>query len=408
VFELKTPGAVYWPLLVIEYVGFLLCCLPLADCPKPASQPLIKIPSVSIAFSLLTGIISFLGASKFNQGIEIQQTMSELSDVLSICMPFGTPTETDLMSMRSVLLSRNLSTTKSSVKTPAWKPTFHKGKSTIKLQLTEYVRSYQHETKLGSPDETSVYGFITSNAELEGNTCFEVSITMNHRNQGSKLILEDVLVHPCVQPAESGISTLADMSSSYRLKFSPPLYDTKLVYFTTPVVSSPPIYGLYKLRSVEKSVEILLQLKLNEQIKNAFEYCEARIPFFNRGFVSHTDCKPSSGSVNVAVDRRTLIWNLGNRFPSRGAEVSLTATLQFAEIPEQEKMNYFDDPFCVGNNSYCQLNFKINDFTYSGCNIDQKYVQTSPPSKFKFLAVTEFISTEYKIWNFHGDSPLAV
>ena len=36
----------------------------------------------------------------------------------------------------------------------------------------------------------------------------------------------------------------------------------------------------------EKSVQILVQLKLNEMVKNSFEYCEVRLPFFNR-YSSH-------------------------------------------------------------------------------------------------------------------------
>ena len=32
----------------------------------------------------------------------------------------------------------------------------------------------------------------------------------------------------------------------------------------------------------EDSVRLLVQLKLNERIRNSFEFCEVHIPFFNR------------------------------------------------------------------------------------------------------------------------------
>ena len=32
----------------------------------------------------------------------------------------------------------------------------------------------------------------------------------------------------------------------------------------------------------DKTVKLLMQLKLNEGIKNSFEYCEVHMPFFHR------------------------------------------------------------------------------------------------------------------------------
>ena len=32
----------------------------------------------------------------------------------------------------------------------------------------------------------------------------------------------------------------------------------------------------------EKKVQLLVQLKLNENIRNHFEYCEVHLPFFHR------------------------------------------------------------------------------------------------------------------------------
>ena len=32
----------------------------------------------------------------------------------------------------------------------------------------------------------------------------------------------------------------------------------------------------------DQTVKLLMQLKLNEEIKNSFEYCEVHMPFFHR------------------------------------------------------------------------------------------------------------------------------
>lgn len=49
--------------------------------------------------------------------------------------------------------------------------------------------------------------------------------------------------------------------------------------FQVPV---PPILGCYQLIEEGSQLKITVNLKLHESIKNSFEYCEARIPFFNR------------------------------------------------------------------------------------------------------------------------------
>lgn len=55
--------------------------------------------------------------------------------------------------------------------------------------------------------------------------------------------------------------------------------ENECIFFQVPV---PPILGSYQLTEEGSQLKITVNLKLHESIKNSFEYCEARIPFFNR------------------------------------------------------------------------------------------------------------------------------
>lgn len=47
-------------------------------------------------------------------------------------------------------------------------------------------------------------------------------------------------------------------------------------------VPVPPILGFYQLKEEETQWKFSVHLKLHESVKNTFEYCEARVPFFNQ------------------------------------------------------------------------------------------------------------------------------
>ena len=100
-----------------------------------------------------------------------------------------------------------------------------------------------------------------------------------------------------------------------------------------------------------------------------------------------------------------LSWiHIGQRFPSKGLEISLQASVHFHEYSTQESIQSKGDSFCVGANSYIdvslffqldshlilisilfQLFFKISDYTVSGCDIDTKSITLFPPSRYKLI-----------------------
>lgn len=155
----------------------------------------------------------------------------------------------------------------------------------------------------------------------------------------------------------------------------------------------------------DKSVTLLIQLKLNDNVKNNFEYCEVHIPFFNRGPVEKIEdvsMSPSSMSpvLTLSPDKKKLVWNIGQKFPARTPEVSLQATVSFQSDPTPDPQ---DDPFCVQQNAYVNIHFKVADFTLSGCTIDARSVSLYPSTKCKVTLAKELSASEYRIWNSHGD-----
>ncbi|POI27167.1 hypothetical protein CIB84_009083, partial [Bambusicola thoracicus] len=146
-------------------------------------------------------------------------------------------------------------------------------------------------------------------------------------------------------------------------------------------VPVPPILGCYQLTEEGSQLKITVNLKLHESIKNSFEYCEARIPFFNRGPIAHLEYKVSYGQLDLSREKSLLVWVIGQKFP-KSSEVSLTGTVTFGDIGEEHPTNYV----CTGNTAYVKMYFRIPDFTLTGCYVDQHSVQIFTPGKPKITA----------------------
>jgi AP-5 complex subunit mu-1 len=58
----------------------------------------------------------------------------------------------------------------------------------------------------------------------------------------------------------------------------------RFFFFVFLQVPVPPILGSYQLKQQQEvnHLRVSVNLKLHESVKNTFEYCEARLPFFNR------------------------------------------------------------------------------------------------------------------------------
>lgn len=394
--EVKQGEKKLWPVVVIEQNSLLVCCLPHVENSKDEYNDLLQIPSVSVGFAVLMSILSFLGPSPTFKD-ELSPKFIELDNYISLSMPFGKPTDTEPENILAFYNCNEPLT--SSVKQPAWKPVNHKGKSVVSIEVVENVRSSQCD-EAGFHPVTDVYGTIYVKAEVEGREN-DISISLSHSDPSKKLSLDSFIIHPCVQ----SYSPPAVKGTIYprRLRFTPPLYRFALCSYRAPENKEPPIIGIFKMKG-ESSVELLLQLKLSENAKNAFDFCEATVPFFSRGPIQNFEFKLSHGFLNLSEDKHSLKWNLGSKFPPRTLEAVLTARIELSSGP----LPSYNDPFCVGKNCYTQINFKLSNHTISGCYIDPKSVSVSSASKVKISSEHSTQSTEYKIWNSYGDLPFPV
>ncbi|XP_062502986.1 AP-5 complex subunit mu-1-like isoform X3 [Corticium candelabrum] len=405
-----------WPLVVLEKYGLLFCCLPLLESSSSNKRPsLVELPGVSVGFDLLEQLAEFLGPQAAVLGTTSVK-LRDLYNYLNIAAPFGSPIDSNPHTIKSVLQTK-LPPWTLKQKQPAWKPFLYKGSPKLHFLIKEQIWAVQYDNKT-TPDVWEIAGTIMCKAELEGLP--DVSVIITVPDEGSPL--DHIVVHPCVQSgdteeppllAQSLSESLAAAAASNsaalksrKLKFSPPLESFVLCQYMASSVPHLPIRGFYQMKG-ERVVKLLIQLKLSDKVKNQFEYCEVHIPFFNRGPIINADVSPTSAIVTPSTDKKAMIWNIGNKFPSKSLEMSMNATVYFGDQPP-DQISSAVDAFCVGLNAYIEIRFKMADFTISGCNIDQRSVTAYPNVKPKLTTVREFCSTTFRIWNSHGDALMAL
>ena len=68
-----------------------------------------------------------------------------------------------------------------------------------------------------------------------------------------------------------------------------------------------------------------------------------------------------SASIAVSESKQKIIWNIGQKFPQKNLEVSLGASVSFAEFPPEttplssDQQERVDETFCVEHNSFCEV-----------------------------------------------------
>ncbi|XP_078000714.1 AP-5 complex subunit mu-1-like [Glandiceps talaboti] len=406
VYEVTTDKGKLWPVVIIEQFGLLFCCLPLVEAGSDKRPALVTLPGVTMGISLLQHVAEFVGPQPHDVDQNSPQ-LQKLYNYLCYAVPFGTPIDLNISTVKACVQSKPLQSVPPE-KQPAWKPVLMKGgKSQVQFAITEHIRAVLYDSHTVS-DVWDVYGTVSCKADLEGipDVTVNLSVAPNHPP------LDNLVVHPCVRTADTqqvtgSVPVQGSTPGPRRLRFTPPLENFTLCHYSSSHIPQLPIRGFFQMKGDQKSVKLLVQLKLQENIKNSFDYCELQVPFYNRGHIVNIDTATTTGNVIVGPDQRRIAWNIGQKFPSRSLEVELNGIVYFKDYNPPEKSENTDDPFCVGLNAYAQLFFKISDYTLSGCFVDQKSVQVYPSTKTKLTAVRELIAADYKIWNIHGDSQVA-
>lgn len=368
----------------------------------------IKQMSVSLGFALLCSLSDFLQVPVQ----EFSARVSELTCYLNEAAPFGQLRDVSAENTCARLADKPCTLSKGN-KLPAWKSSSTKGKPSLHLCVSEYISASQCAQETWQ-DVSSVYGQVICRPEVEAGVT-DVTLNLTHaatpQNQeeaGMRTPLDGLTLHPCVLRAD-----WQDMDDETgpeprvaprRIRFCPPTENFTLCHYTVSKLTELPIFGVYHMNPEETSATISVQLKLNYSIKNQFDHCELRIPFYTRSPIASIDSSVSQGSVSISSNKRELLWNIGQKLMSRDQQAQLSATVTFSGSEQAMPAPTAEDAFCRGNNSYAQLNFKIPDFTHSTICVDPKSVQVSPSTKVKLNLSREYMSVDYKIWNSGGQA----
>jgi len=392
----------------IVYVGIPLVELPPHD-PRGSAASLERMPAVTITLCLLKELARVVQAVREMGPMAVE---AEITEYMCAACPLGTVSvvAADVATALAAAGAAGAPPPPPPDHTtqPAWRPQpgpasvpgkkghGGKGKGVLQLHLNEYVRAVLYDSE-STPDICEVFGWVHCKAEVEVAPEFTVGIT-------SSSGVESMVTHASVQSLKpSGLASVVNLS--HKLRFVPPSSRFELCgYKMCSSTIRLPIRGYFQMKAINgQSTRILIQLKLEEGLPNAFEYCEARLPFQGR-VIESIDGSPNSGAVAVAPSGREVVWNLGHKWKSR--EVAAPVTVTFA--PERGERGgaapEVTDPFITGDTGCVHLRFKMPDFTMSDSRVDPNSLTYNSAAKIKLATTRHFASTDYKIWNSLGRS----
>lgn len=400
--------------------GYIYVTVPLAEpTPEGNRKPLVELLSVTVGLQLLRSIMEIVDPVVSSKKTDVVDGYSALlGEVLQfMCWsaPFGSPVDLSVSNFRlhqqqqlQQKGGKQLKRRTSDSLQPAWRPLNFTGSSKLTIVVKEYIRAVLYD-RANVPDVWDTYGVVRCKAEVEGSS--DVQLTLCSPKDCPPV--DHIMVHPCVKKADTDDLQSQGPSKTdvtRKIRFSGPLENFDLCTYRVPGVSQVPIEGYYQMQGSKQSVRLLVQLKLNTAVKNEFEYFTVYIPYFNRGLiekVENLDIVPASSNISGSVNRRQLIWEIGQKFPSKTLKVTLQCDVCFSPDLPPKDSDFKEDPFCVNDNAYILVSFKCLDHVYSGVRIDPKSVSLIPSSKCKTSIGYEFSCTEYKIWNSHGDCDMA-
>ncbi|CAB3985511.1 Hypothetical predicted protein, partial [Paramuricea clavata] len=415
VLKLDFNGEILWPVIAIQKFNLIFICVCLVEKKEfDSNTPLVEIPAISIGYALIHNMIEFLELVPTDSNAQLASQIQELGILLKILMPFGSPSDTNFSVMKSFLLGKDIGWLPK-YRLSAWRPLAgSKTRNQLHFTIREQVNAaiYNDSEKTVYKDMCRVYGTVSCKADIEGVP--EVSL-----NFFSKPNIH-IAFHPCLQwvdiTSNGRSGSVGDSSPDfYRTVEQVPV--SRTVCFTPPHEMFPlchmngdsqlPVKGVYQLKTEREVTHVQIQLQLSEGVKNSFEYFEIHIPFFHSGPINKWDFANTWGTVLVSPEKRKLVWSLGQRFP-KSLKISLNATVLLAEAATtSERSNLKENPFCHGLNTYIQIFFKSTNTSVSGITIDPKSIKLNPSSSPKVHVVKDLVSSDYKIWNSHGDALVA-
>jgi len=366
---------------------------------------LIDSPSVTLALTLLQNMLKLVSNDYVN-GVR-EANVAKLHDYVSVGLPFGVINEVDLNTIQTILSTTQGALSLPKNKGPAWRPiSSYKGKPTLQLTIEEVIKGLQFDHD-ELPDKCEISGSVRCKVESEN----MVDVNLNFVCPKEAQVMKQMAYHPSVQYIDELPAVFKTEGTKYRtpteeyethkLKFTPPCGDFTLCHYKAALPQNHfPVKAFYQLKGDSKSVKVLIQLSLSDTMKNEFESFVVQVPFYNRGPIIDTSCLTQSANVYVSSDRANLLWNIGSRFPGKTRECALDVDVTFAD-----EAGGFVKPhkYLKNLNTYITISWSIVDYSYSGLMLDTKSIELFPSNKIKITSASTFKTTEYRVWNSHGD-----
>ena len=379
-----------WPFVFLEREEYCFIAL----CSTENASPVVLSDIASTLELLKDAADAFLA----------NPTPSDLHAYVCTAFPFGSPIDTSAANVHR-LLKEGFPVGKTSQKRPAWKPYLYHGRQRLAITIEEQISAMQYDNP-AIPDVSKITGSIYCKAELEGNPEVSVTIPEKYRKEA---VLNNFTTHQLVQES-------SEPGPGKKLCFPASSQEMMLCTYHVDGLNLLPLRGFYQMKETgANEMKLLVQLKLMDDMNNEFEYCRAILPFPNKGVIDSIDSTPTSGTVSIADNGRSVVWEIGTQFTSRNREVALPATLQFKSSEGASRdtstgaLEDTADHFCVDRNAYVQLNFKMQNFTFSRMEFDKTHVSFYPKAaKAQFMLTQQVVSGEYLIWNSLGKARFAV
>lgn len=242
----------------------------------------------------------------------------------------------------------------------------------------------------------------------------EVTLTFSNELPGSSTI-HTTTYHPYAHAT--------DREHEDKVVFTPPIESFQLCRYRVERQQLP-LRGFYQMKEISRTqIKFLLQLKLEPDILNEFDYCTVTIPFFNRPRISTFSGAPTAGDLDVRDDRHALVWEIGTcsvlqifinllspgqRFSGRNLEVALPASLTFAENTNDSPLQSSDpvrtgnaEAFCTGVNAFVQIDFRVSEFSHRSL-LAQDVVIFPKGNPAALTVERSMMSGRYIIWNSWG------
>ncbi|XP_065662078.1 AP-5 complex subunit mu-1 isoform X4 [Hydra vulgaris] len=378
------------PVVAFQKDQFIYSCI-VSD----ESNDFFSSSGVLMAVVALEGMSAIMENSVLLESIE--ERINYLHHYVLIGFPFGIPVELNVNTIFALLSTVKSSTVLKS-KAPIWRPVIIKGKQTIQLTIKESVKALQFD-KNNLADVHEIFGTVYCKADLEE----APDITLSLQSPLNSDVFSQMTFHSCVKQVDeltSGINRKKDDEELVlrKVRFCPPYEAFPLCHYVTQSKECP-IKVSFKMKGISERVNILIQIFLEHQMKNSFDFFNVNIPFFNRGAIANVEATPKTHVVTVSENKSELLWCIGNKFIKRNQyEASLELFVSFSHGQCMVK-----DQFLIGENSYIKVCFKTRNFTYSRLNLEGKSIEIYPNSKAKITTASEFESQEFKVWNSCGE-----